>query len=78
MTAAAWLLSTTSSPLEAAIFIVAGVASLAIAFLNQRFFWLKGWNSGGKPAPLWVGRLMFGTFGVLAILVGVRDLWFQN
>jgi hypothetical protein len=78
MTAAAFFLSTSNSPVEAGIAIVAGVASLAIAFLNPRFYWRKGWMSGDKPAPRWAGGLLFGIFGVLAIAVGVRDLWFRN
>jgi len=78
MTEVAFFLSTTSSPIEAWIAIMAGIASLAIALLNQRFYWKKGWMSGDKLAPRWVGRLLFGIFGVVAILVGVRDLCFRN
>ena len=56
----------------AVVSIIAGGASVVVAFVNRRFYWRKGWMSGDKAAPRWVGRLLFGLIGALLILVGIR------
>ena len=52
-------------PAQAALFMIAGL------------YWRKGWFAGGKPAPLWFGRLLFGIIGVVFFLVGACGLFFR-
>jgi hypothetical protein len=57
---------------EALVAIFADVVSVGVAIFNRKFYWRKGWLSGDKEAPHWIGRLLFGVVGVLLILVGFR------
>jgi hypothetical protein len=55
--------------------MLAGLGSMAVAVFNRRFYWLKGWFAGDKPAPLWVGRVLFGTIGILFFFAGAYSLF---
>jgi hypothetical protein len=57
---------------EAVVAIFAGAVSVGVAIFNRKFYGRKGWLSGDKEAPRWVGRLLFEILGVLLILVGFR------
>jgi hypothetical protein len=46
--------------------------------MNKRFYWRKGWFSGDKEAPRWVGRLLFIGIGAVCILVGLRFFIFGS
>ena len=58
----------------ALIAIVAGFVMELVAFLYPTFYWRKGWYTGDKEAPKWIGRLLFGGIGALFILVGFKQL----
>ena len=62
-------------PTQAAVFTIAGLGMIAIAVFNKKFYWSKGRVSAGKPAPLWVGRLMFGAIGLLFLSAGAYNLF---
>jgi hypothetical protein len=64
-------------PTDAALSAIAGLAFISIAVFNRKFYWLKGWMSGDKPAPLWFGRIMFGGLGLLFFLIGTYNLLSQ-
>jgi len=52
--------------------ILAGCIAVTVGLINKRFYWRKGWFSGDKEAPRWVGRLLFIGVGAGLILVGLR------
>lgn len=54
--------------------ILLGLGSIAIAVFNRGFYWRKGWFSGEKPAPRWVGQSMFGLLGAALIIYGLAHL----
>lgn len=56
------------------LFLILGLGSIALAFGNGEFYWLKGWFAGEKPAPRWAGRLLFGVIGVVFLLFGLARL----
>jgi hypothetical protein len=62
------------SATKAVFLIVAGCAMEAVAALNQHFYWCKGFYSGDKEAPRWVGRLLFAFIGAVSIIVGLTHL----
>jgi len=64
-------------PAQAALFMIAGLLGVTVAVFNRQFYWRKGWFAGGKPAPLWFGRLLFGIIGVVFFLVGAGGLFFR-
>ncbi len=59
---------------KAVFLIIVGCALGIVAVLNEDFYWRKGWLSGEKAAPVWVGRLLFGLAGAVCILVGITHL----
>lgn len=64
------------SPTSSLIAVVVGVGCELIAVLNDHFYWGRGY--GGRPAPTWVGRLMFGFVGFVFIVIGMRGLFFTD
>ena len=60
----------------AVVAIVAGCVMEVIAIRAKHFYWQKGWFSGGKEAPRWVGRLLCGGIGGIFILFGLRYVLF--
>lgn len=54
--------------------ILIGSAAWAVALLNRKFYWRKGWFSGEKEAPGWIGRLFFASVGTLFIFFGAAHL----
>ena len=58
--------------------LVSGIAAIGIATFSDSFYWRKGWLSGKKAAPRWVGRAIFGLGGTLFILVGLKYLLIGN
>lgn len=63
------------SPTEAGLIAIVGVVCLAIACFNRQFYWAKLYGGGGnRPAPRWIGRLMFGGIGLLFVVLGIRGL----
>jgi hypothetical protein len=56
---------------EAAVFILAGLASVVHGFTGKQFYAAKGrWNRG-RQIPNWAGRLMFFFVGSLFLFVGI-------
>ncbi len=59
---------------RALIFVFLGCASELIAILGKQFYY--GRFGTGRPAPLWLGRLMFGFVGLVFLFVGFRFFFF--
>jgi hypothetical protein len=64
------------STASAIVAIGVGCIMGMIALRAKHFYWRKGWNSGDKEAPRWVGRLLFGVIGGLFLLFGLRHILF--
>jgi hypothetical protein len=62
----------------AALGILAGCVAVIVGLMNKRFYWRKGWFSGDKESPRWVGRLLFIGIGAVCILVGLRFFIFGS
>ena len=59
---------------RAFVLIVIGLAMECVALVNPQFYARKGWFSGDKEVPRWLGRLLFGIIGALCIVVGCAQL----
>ncbi len=55
--------------------VTLGLVVIVIGCTTKTFYYLKGRGSSDKPAPIWLGRLIFIVVGSMFVLFGLGHLF---
>ena len=67
-----------SADVKNAAFILVGLAAILMGLTCKQFYYLRGFNGQGKPAPRWFGMTLFVSLGALFVVIGMIKLVSSN